>query len=265
MKGLAVLQLISMVLVDRMNIPFEKDIHFLALADEEEGSSGAIGVIREMAKGKSLHSLTNASVMLSESGGALNGLNNMKSNLINELYFSDMSINLIGVEEKGIAWLKLKETSYRRLFDSLYKMRVLDIKKKIKSIKKYKEIRKKKCMLMEANTPDSKVNVVASKINFKLFCFSSGDVESLLKDAFINDFQDVTFQSIKHENGIFEINLATSSSSHGSVGLSQSVLEVFATGLHRIGTIKIKKNRGFKPSFFKELTTDTVEAFISKN
>ncbi|MBT7609622.1 MAG: M20/M25/M40 family metallo-hydrolase [Bacteriovoracaceae bacterium] len=263
MKGVAIVQLLSMVLIDRLQVPIKKDIHFLAISDEEEGASGARGTLAEMTAGKKLHALSNATVMLGESGGMIEGLELKDNQEAGQLYKSDKSISLIGVEEKGTAWMKFKEESFINLLHGLNKLRVLDIKKKIKKIKKYRLLQNKNCRLVNAKTPNSKVNVVASKIIFKLHCSANINLTDQLFIAFTDGFKEVEFKSTRINEQLYNITLSTKSSSHGSIGLSQSVLDVFTAGLHRIRVIDLT-NRGSKPKFYKTQSTETIDLFLDK-
>ncbi len=247
MKGIGILQLVSMVIIERLGWPRNKDIHFLALADEEEGSSGAIGTVQEMVPGGKLHSLTKAALMLSESGGS--SMNVPKDGV---------NLHLIGVEEKGAAWMKLTEKSPMILLQNLAKLRTLDIYSLVKADdRKY---HRKDCHIESVNTPNSKVNVIASKVEVEIICLEEVS-ETFFKDAFTNGFDAIIFKQNSVGNK-HQITLSTKSSSHGSVGLSQSVLDVFAVGSHRLGFVEMPSKKPKKASFYKETQTNVIKDFI---
>src|SRR5690606_24300385 len=100
----------------------------------------------------------------------------------------------------------------------------------------------------------------ASKINFSLSC-SLPVKEQFFKDAFTNGFDGLTFEQTSR-TGRHEIVLATQSSSHGSIGLSLSVLEVFAVGMYRLGLVELPKKAPKKAKFYREAQTDTVKEFL---
>ncbi len=247
MKGIGILQLVSMVVIERLGWPRNKDIHFLALADEEEGSSGAIGTVQKMVPGGDLHSLTKSALMLSESGGS--SMNIPKDGV---------NLHLIGVEEKGAAWMKLKEKDPMILLQNLAKLRTLDIYGLVKDDDG--RYRRDDCHIETIKTPNPKVNVIASKIEVDIICQENVG-ESFFKDAFTNGFDAIIFEQSSIENK-HQIVLSTKSSSHGSVGLSQSVLDVFAVGAHRLGFTKMPSKKPKKASFYKETQTNVIKDFI---
>ncbi|PIP89641.1 MAG: hypothetical protein COW01_11730 [Bdellovibrionales bacterium CG12_big_fil_rev_8_21_14_0_65_38_15] len=247
MKGIGMLQLVSMVIIERLGWPRNKDIHFLAVSDEEQASSGAIGTVQAMAKGQSLHALTKAALMLNESGGASM-----------DLPKDGVNLHLIGVEEKGAAWMKLKDKDPMTLLSNLAKLRTLDIYKQIKEDKG--SFKRSDCSLIKLVTPGSKVNVVASKLEFTIDCSDSVS-EDFFKSVFTDGFDAITFEQTSLQNE-HKIVLATKSSSHGSIGLSQSVLEVFAVGVHRLGFVELPSKQPKKADFYKETQTNVIKKFI---
>lgn len=247
MKGIGILQLVSMVVIERMGWPRAKDIHFLAIADEEQGSSGAIGTVQEMAPGGSLYALSKAALMLNESGGASM-----------DLPKEGVNLHLIGVEEKGAAWMSLRDSDPMELLRNMAKLRTLDIYKHVK--KDDGRFRRPDCELKKLVTVGAKVNVVASKLEFTINC-SNALSENHFKDTFTTGFKGLTFEQTSFGNE-HQIILATQSSSHGSIGLSQSVLEVFALGMHRLGFVKLPKKQPKKARFYRETQTETIKIFL---
>lgn len=247
MKGIGILQLVSLVMLERSGVPREKDIHYLVLADEEEGSSGAIGTVRMMAPGQELYSLSKAVLLLNESGGS--SMNLPKDGV---------NLHLIGVEEKGAAWMRLREDDPMVLLQNLATLRTLDIYDLIKEDKG--EYQRNDCKLVEIVTPNAKVNVIASKLEVELDC-NEAVSNDFFNEVFTKGFDGITV--VHKTNGQkHHLTLSTSSSSHGSIGLSQSVLEVFAVGTHRLGFVKLPKKEPKKAKFYRETQTDTVKQFV---
>tara|TARA_R110000868_G_scaffold154736_1_gene380913 strand:+ start:30875 stop:32782 length:1908 start_codon:yes stop_codon:yes gene_type:complete len=247
MKGIGMLQLVSMVMIERMGWPRKKDIHFLAIADEEQASSGAIGTVQAMDSQGELHALSKAAMMLSESGGA--SMNLPKDGV---------NLHLIGVEEKGAAWMKLTDSDPMVLLRNMAKIRTLDVYEQVKKDKG--AWRRSDCKLVKITTPGSKVNVIASKIEFIIEC-EEAVVESFFKEAFTHGFEGLTFEQLSRGK-THSMTLATKSSSHGSIGLSQSVLEVFAVGTHRLGFVSLPKKAPKKAKFYRETQTKVIKEFV---
>ena len=247
MKGIGMLQLVSMVMIERMGWPRNKDIHFLAIADEEQASSGAIGTVQAMDSQGELFALSNAAMMLSESGGA--SMNLPKDGV---------NLHLIGVEEKGAAWMKLTDSDPMTLIQNMTKIRTLDVYSQVKKDKG--AWRRSDCKLLKVKTPGSKVNVIASKLEFTIECEQEVS-ESFFKNVFTHGFEGLSFEQTS-VNKKHSMVLATKSSSHGSIGLSQSVLEVFAVGSHRLGFVKLPKKAPKKAKFYRETQTEVIKEFV---
>jgi len=246
MKSIAITQLMSLWILKQSNIKLERDIHFIAVADEEQSGSGAIGTIKKMLPGGELFSLNDASIILNEGGGAMESLPSEKWNLF-----------LVAVEEKGGAWLDFKNNSYESLIDNLYKSQIINLNELLGSKAKFNN---HDCKVVEITTPKPKVNVVTSKVEAKFKCRYGFQGKELFKNIFEKDFKNVSVNSTQTEN-IINITIETKSSSHGSLGLNESALDALVLGTHYLGIIDLKKHRK-SHSYFKYYQTKATKLFI---
>jgi acetylornithine deacetylase/succinyl-diaminopimelate desuccinylase-like protein len=246
MKSMAITQLMSMYILKQSNIKLERDIHFLAVADEEQSGSGAIGTLKKMLPGGDMFSLNDASIILNEGGGAMQSLPNEKWNLF-----------LIAVEEKGGAWLDFENNSYKSLVSNLYKSQIINLDEFLTDKTK---IKNHGCNVIEVVTPKPKVNVVTSKLYAKFECRQGFQGQELFKNIFEKDFKTVKVEVTQVEN-IIDISIVTKSSSHGSLGLNESALSSLVLGTHYLGIIDLKKHRNTY-SYFKYYQTKATKLFI---
>jgi acetylornithine deacetylase/succinyl-diaminopimelate desuccinylase-like protein len=247
MKGIGITQIIAMQILRAKNEPLSRDVHFLAVADEEQSGSGAIGVIRQMGEGKELHALSRTALILNEGGGGIEKTPSDKTNLF-----------LIAVEEKGGAWMDLKQKSPQKLFENLNKAKILDVKPYLKKRQKFHNVND--CKISKIKTPGSKVNVIASKIIVTLDCPTNLDISGYLKTAFTKNFKGISAEL--EEDGDFKtLTVESKSASHGSLGVNESAIDAVAVGLHRLGIIKLKR-RIRKPKYFRYTRTDATKTFI---
>lgn len=258
MKGMGINHFLSMYLYKKKNPKRNVDIHFLALADEEENGSGAIGTLKLMGPGKELHALSAATVLLNEGGGSIEDVPDEGTNLV-----------AISAEQKGGAWLKLSRKTPLKLFKSLNKLGLLNVDKRQE--RKNRIDKKIKCSVTEVEGPTPKVNVVTSKLKMTLNCLKEmkSKRNSKSKEAFLSKvasvikkgFDDVKFD-IQMNGQNLTVDIDTQSSSHGSVGLSLSAIDILATSLYRLRIFKMKRPKN--PKMFKHKRTDATKVFISK-
>jgi acetylornithine deacetylase/succinyl-diaminopimelate desuccinylase-like protein len=246
MKSVAITEMISMHLQKLQGNPLKRDIHFLAVADEEQSGSGAIGVIKKMVAGGELASLADAALLLNEGGGAIAKTPNEKWNLF-----------LLAVEEKGGAWLDVTHPTPQSLLQNLNRAKIIDIKK---YISRKEKIYSHSCSLKEIETPNSKVNVIASSINIYFDCQNKGADNLILSEVFKKNFNTVETK-VESINGILKVNVQTRSASHGSTGINESALDAVSVGLHRLGIIKLKR-KVKNPKFFKYIRTNATKMFV---
>jgi len=247
MKGIAITQLINLWILKQLDTPLEKDIHFLAVADEEQSGSGAIGTLNKMRPGGDLYALNSASIILNEGGGGMRNTPSEKWNLF-----------LLAVEEKGGAWMEFENSDPLRLLHNLYKARVLNLEKYIP--KNAVKIKGHECKLLDIETPQSKVNVVASKIIANLECRDGFQIGTVFQSAFSKGFETIKVQSKQTGNKV-NLIVETESSSHGSIGINESALNAFAMGLFNLGMIDFK--RGIStPKYLKPYQTNATRVLV---
>lgn len=248
MKGIGMAHLFTMILMQKRGLPLKHDIHFLALADEEEAGSGAIGTLELMKKGKSLQALRSARILLNEGGGG-----------IKDVPVEGVNLTLVSTEQKGGAWLELKHNDPMYILKKLDKMRILDLDyKKLRSQRVSKRF--KKCELISIKGPEPKANVVVSKISLEFNCKDMNQEQlNLFKTSFTQGFDSVHFEFSM--SNLMRVDIETSSSSHGSVGLSLSALDVATSGLYRLRLFK-PAFKVFRPRVFKKTSTDATAQLI---
>ncbi|MGK0366994.1 MAG: acetylornithine deacetylase/succinyl-diaminopimelate desuccinylase-like protein [Thermoproteota archaeon] len=247
MKGIGIAHLISMILLKNTSESLKHDFHYLAIADEEETSSGAIGTLKLMGKGKELHALSNAKILLNEGGGSLKDIPVKGKNLM-----------AISTEQKGGTWLKLSRKKPNKLLKDLNKLGVLKIN--YKKEKHRKISKKQKCKLLSISGPKPKVNVVASQVEIKVNCqgipkAKGGSIVSIIKKGIRPDYL-----KIKRKNQVYTIKIDTHSSSHGSIGIHQTAIDIMAVVLNRLKIVKLRKKR--KSKIYKYKNTKATIEFI---
>ena len=247
MKSIAITQIISMQILRAKNRPLTRDVHFVAVADEEQSGSGAIGIIRKMREGEELHALAQTALVLNEGGGAIEETPSDKFNLF-----------LLAVEEKGGAWMNMKHDSPQKLFENLNKAKILDVKPYLRKREKFYNTNS--CKVAKVKTPGAKVNVVASRIIVSLDCYTESNIEDYLKEAFSKGFKSIQTTFIK-EGTLRTLTVEAKSASHGSLGVNESAIDAVAVGLHRIGLIKLKRKIR-KPKYFRYIRTSATKKFI---
>lgn len=247
MKGIGVIQLLNLFLFKKMELPLERDIHFLAVADEEQTGSGAIGTIKKMRQGEELYSLSKANLLLNEGGG---GLKDTPEN--------GFDLFLLAVEEKGGAWMDFKHTSPEELLKDLYQSKILNINDYI--TKRGPRFTGHNCKIVSIETPKPKVNVVTSKVSVELKCNKDFQVEHLFKNLFSSGFKTVEVEVTQNED-LVSIDINTDSSSHGSLGLNESALSALAVGLYRTKIIDFKRKK-IKPRYFTYIKTEATKRLL---
>ena len=247
MKGIGMTQIMNMWILKQLNLPMKRDVHFVAVADEEQSGSGAIGTLKKMKEGSELFALSEASLVLNEGGG---GIENTPK--------EGWDLFLVAVEEKGGAWMEFKEQNPVQLLKDLYKSKILNINDRI--TRKDKKITGHGCVLLEIETPQPKVNVVASKITASFKCREGMQVEALFASVFKHEFETVKVKVVQ-EGSLVELSVETESSSHGSTGINESAITAFVMGLYHLDIFDVKKKNS-TPKYFSYLKTDATSRLI---
>lgn len=241
MKGIGMLQLFAMASLKKAKADIKKTIHFVAVSDEEQSAVGARGAVAEIKKGGRLEALLGAEVLLGEGGFG-----------VKDVLGKGSVLHTIGAEEKGGAWLRLKLSKAEALFDTLSRLNLLQVASASWSAKRWA------CRLDSSVTPKAKVNVVPSRAELVLTCQAPPAV-NVIQEAFLKGFAGT--KAVVEVNGkSVKVTVDTPSSSHGSVGLSQSALEVAAVGLQRLGAIRVRSYS--KPKFFRYFQTEATHSLV---
>ncbi|MCT4642329.1 MAG: M20/M25/M40 family metallo-hydrolase [Bacteriovoracaceae bacterium] len=251
MKGIAMAQLFSMIILKKMKTKLTRDIHFLAVADEEQGASGAIGAIRKMEKAKELYALSSANLVLNE-GGA--GFQNIPK--------EEHDIFLIAAEEKGGAWLEFVHKKPTELINNLVKSGIVDLKRYVK--KRDKKKYNINCHFERIFTPKAKVNILASKLDLTLKCDKEYPILKI-KEVFLTGFERYMSLNIVKKDKIYDLSLNSKSSGHGSVSFGNSVFDVLAASMYRMKLLKKRKYRSIKElKYIKTPATNLLMKKLSK-
>jgi acetylornithine deacetylase/succinyl-diaminopimelate desuccinylase-like protein len=252
MKGIGIAQMLSMLRVVRSKTTRQHDLHFLALADEEEAASGALGTLEKMRVGEELFGLTKARVFLNEGGG---GIANTPVDGVN--------LNVISVEQKGGAWIKLEHNNVDFLLNRLSRLSLLDVNTSVH--KKLRLSKKLNCQIVRIQGPEAKPNVIVSQITLGLACEqknqSSSSIATMLRNNFSQAIPSDATIKVDFKQDLFEIDIQTKSSSHGSVGMSLSALDIMAVVLYRLDIYRPSR-KILKPAFYKMHKTHATQEFV---
>lgn len=248
MKGIGITQLINIWLLKQMDTKLKRDIHFLAVADEEAGGAGAIGAIQKMDEGEELHALSSTSLVLNEGGGG-----------IKDTPSTGWDLFLLATEEKGGAWLKLTQKDPIQMLKDLYKSKLMLIDDRI--TKRDPRIRGHECKIQKIVTPKAKVNVVASKVILEFECKEGFQTKFLFESVFKHNFKSVKTNAV--QNGRTTVlTIETLSSSHGSMGINESAIDAMIMGLYHLDILDIRKKKKW-PSYFGYVKTAATQSLIN--
>lgn len=258
MKPMGVLQMLSMAALKKSGAKIEKDVHFLAVADEEVGGSGALGAMQEIRKAGALSDLRGAQVILNEGGF---GIQRSKK----KLFF-------IATEEKGGAWIKLQHADPVSLVRHMWDLRLVDARMGRGNLLN-------DCQLLEFLTDQAQVNVVPSSVRFAIRCdhvMSRGNALSVRRafERALDDSKgkiDIQKKVIDRKTTHYQIHLQTASSGHGSLG-ARSALQVAMEGLGSLGVFRASlckgkgclRSRAGKPKFLDFVLTWATRDMIEK-
>ena len=248
MKGIGITQLINMYMLKHMDIKLKRDIHFLAVADEEAAGSGAIGAIQKMQEGEELYALSSASLVLNEGGGG-----------VKDTPSTGWDLFLLATEEKGGAWLKFKENDPVQLLKDLYKSKMIMIDDRIS--RRDPRIRGHECKIQKIYTPKAKVNVVASKITVTFQCKKGFQAKGLFESVFKHDFKGISTQVVQVGDKV-KLTVESKSSSHGSTGVNESAMEAFVMGLYHLDILNIRKKKK-RPGYFDYIKTAATDSLVN--
>lgn len=119
MKGVGIIQLVSMAILARSGAPLGRDVHFAAVADEEIGGTGAeylaVGEILDETHDRPHDPLgLHPGVVLNEGGTG-----------IRDALVGGRDVLVLGVEEKGLVWTQMAHRDPRAVLGALAKAAIL--------------------------------------------------------------------------------------------------------------------------------------------
>lgn len=256
MKSIGMMQLFSMALIKLNHLPIFKDIHFMAVADEESGGIGARGAMNEIKSGGRLEALKGAEIVLNEGGMGIRKA------------IDGRTIHLIGTEEKGGAWLAVEGSNLQNLIETLAIMHAFDLNAierawgAIKSTGAGVSLSGRDCRLVTANVPIEKPNVLTSEISAEIECKKDiSDLENHF-NKLANRLQPFIVKILVERNKI-GLKIKASSSAHGSVSIGNTVLEVWAFLLNEMELIKLKSLYK-KPNFYKYVNSMATQGILGE-
>ncbi len=249
MKSTGIMQMLSMAVIQVNDIEITKSIHFIAAADEEVGAIGAISALKEMQPGGALEDLMGAQVLLNEGGY---GVSRNKKD-----------VYLIGTEEKGGAWLKVRHADPLKLLQHIDGTFVLLEAHSRRASKSPFKV----CHLDQFTTEGAQINVLPSKVKFYLGCpenlLAANGVEANLQSFLMGTLAKSLKANIKiqKDRSGFEVHIELPSAAHGALEGS-SALSIAAEGFQSLGILKQNARTLSKPSFYKYLKTPAVTDLI---
>ena len=249
MKGIAIMQLISMMELYFSNQKLNHDIHFIGVGGEESNGSGARGTINMIRPTGELAALTNARFLLNEGGGGV--------------YIPKFFSNLYAVdaEQKGGAWLSINTENMSDLLTSLSLWHFLKIKKLESKLKH------PTCEVTDFLTPKPKVNVNPAKFLVTVFCPQNKRVEmttnlwAIMKKA----YPEVDIE-VRDTTKKLQLVFNSESSSHGSLKTGQGLIEKVVSVLYSMGMLNTKRleqaSKTTPPFYLKRQYTPATQSLI---
>lgn len=258
MKSVAILQMFSMAYVKSIGLLLDRDIHFLAVADEEVSGVGAKSALLEIKTGGELAALKNAKLLLNEGGiGVKNAID-------------QQTINFIGTEEKGGAWLKLNLDKKAKLDDLInglgtvgaFKISLLkEIAATFKGVA-FLSLEDYKCVIDKISVPSVSINVLTNKVQLSATCNTS-PIKALPK---LNEIaaKFLPFKvNFSIEDKVLGLTVETGSTGHGSVSIGNTALEIFTYLLKELRLINYNKSFS-TPHFYKYVTSNTTKKLLDE-
>lgn len=223
-KSVGMMQIMALVFAKKSEKPFKKNLVFIATEN---------GQFKD-----ALEMFPRAEVILNEGGTGFTK--------------QDKEVFLIGSEQKGGAWLKIKHKSPTRLLSHLDQLMAVFTPHEPQDFKE-----PGKCRLTSFTTYDQKINSIPYKVDLELNC--KGVNELLVGQAFAH--QDVTFLGKKTDSSYFislEMNTSYQSTNLGRL----SALQVAAQGLQKLSVIPYRDWSFEEPKFYKHVRTPASADFV---
>jgi hypothetical protein len=223
-KSVGMMQMMALVFAQKSTKPFKKNLVFVATEDGQFKDALAL--------------FPKAEVILNEGGTGFAKQNK--------------EVFLIGAEQKGGAWLKIKHKNPSRLLSHLDQLMAVFLPHDPQDFKD-----PGKCRLTSFTTHDQKINSIPYKIDLELNC--KGLSELVVGKAFAH--QDVSFLGKRTENNYFislETNLGSGNNTLGRL----SALQVAAEGLQKLSVIPYRDWSFEEPKFYSHVRTPASADFV---
>lgn len=250
MKSIGVMQMLSMALIKRQKVKFDKTIRFVAAADEEVGTVGVETVLREMQSG-GLPNVGTPISLLNEGGYGV--------------HRRGRDFFAVSTEDKGGAWLRLSHRDPLALINLLdNSLQLLDIHNQTVW---QKNSALRHCKINQFSTIGEQQNVMPSKITLALNCGRQEEaVQRQLREAFNNEAARALSARVAlnpQADGNYFIRIELPTAGHGALA-GRSALSVAAQGLQVLGIVSSRYNKiENQPSYYSYLVTPDSRDFLN--
>lgn len=221
-KSIGILQLFSMAYALKQQKSLDKNLVFVSTETGEIDNA--------------LTNVKNAQVILNEGGYGF--------------ATPSKTVFLIGSEQKGGAWLKIRHENAARLLSHLDQLMAVFLPHDPQDFKE-----PGKCRLVTFNTEQPKINSIPYKVDIELSC--KGVTDLMIGQAFAH--RDVSFLG-KNIEGNYFISLEISHPGDYKLG-ELSALQVAAQGLQKLSIIPYRDWSFEEPTFYKHVRTPASVAF----
>lgn len=221
-KAIGLLQLFAMAYAHKHKNKLNKNLVFISTETGQVDSA--------------LANVKNAEIILNEGGFGFEKQNK--------------TVFLIGSEQKGGAWLKVKHENPGRLLSHLDQLMAVFLPHEPQDFKE-----PGKCRLTSFTTEEQKINSIPYKVDIELNCKGVSDL--IVGQAFAH--RDVSFMG-KNIDGTYFISLEVSHPEDHKLG-ELSALQVAAQGLQKLSIIPYRDWSFEEPKFYKHARTPASVAF----
>jgi len=222
-KAIGIMQVLAMVFVQKSKTPMAKNLVFVATENGQFHDA--------------LDKFPHAEVILNEGGYGFSKQNK--------------DVFLIGSEQKGGAWLKLKHKSPNRLLSHLDQLMAVFLPHDPQDFRE-----PGKCQLLSFSTLEQKVNTIPYKVDLQLSCRGVPDLQ--VGQAFAH--QDVSYVGRKIE-GVYHVSLELAYPKENNLG-RLSALQVAAQGLQKLSVIPYRDWSFEEPKFYQHVRTPASADFV---
>ncbi|MCB9073772.1 MAG: hypothetical protein H6623_09130 [Bdellovibrionaceae bacterium] len=223
-RALGVLQMMALAFAKKHNV--EERAYNLALAVSEQGQWKGIAA-----------EFTKINVVLNEGGHAFSKQNK--------------NMFLIGSEQKGGAWLRIKHKSPNRLLSHLDSLMAVFMPHEPRDFNG-----PGKCQLLSLNTVDQKINVIPNEVSVSLKC--KGISAVTVGQAFSHPNMEIRG---RNEGNIYRFTLTIAHPGENKYG-QLSALQIAAQGLQKLSIIPFRDWSFEEPQFYGHQRTPASIDFV---